>query len=191
MNNCLPSTRYDQIVEHALQFERKLDMEKGERKTVKRKSEEIDQLEEKEEEEECKRSKINKGDLEKQKKEIENTIKQVKDQMNGRWNKAQDTINNLVLKNTNEENNSRNQKPYFKPQTRSSINLCFHCAKPNHRFGECTNATEAKKDKIREALRMRKFDFKKLKDKANVISQQRKRKFSTESLNLNTPVQSA
>ena len=44
LNNCLPSTPYDQIVEHAIQFERRLDMEKGDKKQVKRKFEEIDQM---------------------------------------------------------------------------------------------------------------------------------------------------
>ena len=34
LNNCLPSTPYDQIVEHAIQFERRLDMEKPEKKPV-------------------------------------------------------------------------------------------------------------------------------------------------------------
>ncbi len=81
MNNCRPSTPYDQIVEHAIQFERRLDMEKGDKKQVKRKFEEIDQMEEKDEDDECKRSKISKEDFEKQKKDIDNTIKQVKDQM--------------------------------------------------------------------------------------------------------------
>ena len=146
-------------------------------------------MEEKEEDDECKRSKISKEDFEKQKKDIDNTIKQVKDQMNGRWNKVQETVNNLVLKTNNDENSNKNQKPYFRPQARGSLNLCFHCAKPNHRFTECTNATEAEKNKIREALRTRKFDFKKLNDKANLVAQQKKIKFNTEALNLNTPVQ--
>ena len=146
-------------------------------------------MEEKEEDGECKRSKISKEDFEKQKKDIDNTIKQVKDQMNGRWNKVQETVNNLVLKTNNDENSNKNQKPYFRPQARGSLNLCFDCAKPNQRFTECTNATEAEKNKIREALRTRKFDFKKLNDKANFVAKQKKIKFNTEALNLNTPVQ--
>ena len=88
-----------------------------------------------------------------------------------------------------DENSYKNQKPYFRPQARGSLNLCFDCAKPNQRFTECTNATEAEKNKIREALRTRKFDFKKLNDKANLVAQQKKIKFNTEALNLNTPVQ--
>ena len=48
-------------------------------------------------------SKIIKEDFEKQNK-IDNTIKQVKDQMNGRWNKVQETVNNLVLKTNNDGN---------------------------------------------------------------------------------------
>ena len=44
-------------------------------------------MSEKEIEEEFKPSKIGKEDFEKQKKDIDNTIKQVKKQMNGRCNK--------------------------------------------------------------------------------------------------------
>ena len=58
-------------------------MEKGEKKSVKRKFEEIDLIEEKEDGNECKRAKISKEDLEKQKKEIHITIKQGDDQING------------------------------------------------------------------------------------------------------------
>ena len=70
----------------------------------------------------------------KTKKEIDNTIKKVKDLMNGRLNKLEVTINHLVLKTKNDENNSKNQNPYFRSQARGSLNLCFHCEKPNHRF---------------------------------------------------------
>ena len=65
----------------------------------------------------------------------------------------------------------------------------FSLRKTESFFLECINATEAEKNKIREALRTRKFDFKKLNDKANLVAQQKKIKFNTEALNLNTPVQ--
>ena len=42
LNNCLPNTPYDTIVEHAIQFERAQELEKNLKKPIKRKVEEID-----------------------------------------------------------------------------------------------------------------------------------------------------
>ena len=100
--------------------------------------------------------------MEKQKKDKDNPIKQVKEQMNGRCNKFQEIINNLVVKSSTAESVQKSQRPYSRLYTRSSNNLCYNCAKPNHRFTECTNATESEKNKIRADLLGRTFDFKKL-----------------------------
>ena len=45
LDNCLPHTPYDKIVEHAMSFERKNESIKVEKKPCKRKSEEIDLIE--------------------------------------------------------------------------------------------------------------------------------------------------
>ena len=42
LGNCLPGTPYDVIVEHAIQHERTKELDQAEKKTTKRKSEDLD-----------------------------------------------------------------------------------------------------------------------------------------------------
>ena len=69
LGNCLPGTPYDVIVEHAIQHERTKELDQAEKKTTKRKSEDLDVTE------------TNEKNLEKKiKQDYTNTIKQLKDQ---------------------------------------------------------------------------------------------------------------
>ena len=70
LGNCLPGTPYDVIVEHAIQHERTKELDQTEKKTTKRKSEDLDVTE------------THEQNLEKRiKHDYTNTIKQLKDQM--------------------------------------------------------------------------------------------------------------
>lgn len=201
LNNCLPNTPYDQIVEHAIQYERRQELEKLERndkKPLKKKIEEIDITEEKGE---CdnKKLKLAHVELEKQKIDFGNTLKQIKDSFNSRLNSQQETINSLTIRSQSNSNNC--QPPVrnsYTPQytrktpypTSKPSNACLHCAKPNHRFYDCRSASEIEKNNIRDLLRDKKFDFRKHQEKADSFAQQKKDKFgSANSLNSETPSQ--
>ena len=71
LNNCLPNTPYDVIVEHAIQFERVQELEKNQNKLVKRKINECDQEGEDLSETECKIYKIIRKETEKQRRSFQ------------------------------------------------------------------------------------------------------------------------
>ena len=101
LNNCLPQTPFNEMVEHATQYERRQEAEKGEKKAIKRKGDEIDSLVDQDDDDQKLKLKIAKFELEtKQKQEIKNdlsnTIRQLKDQMNGKFDKMNETINSLT-----------------------------------------------------------------------------------------------
>ena len=72
-------------------------------------------------------------------------------------------------------------------EVRKYINACLHSAKPNHRFNNCTSASEEDNDKIRDLLRNKQFDFKVLKERAKkIIADRQKRSVAIDSSRLNS-----
>ena len=150
LDNCLPGTSFDIALEHAIQFERKKEVE-GDKKNSKRKGEAIDQIEYGEEEQ----SNSSNTTIKKLKQELKNdygnTFKQIKDQIGGNFKRMEESINNLQTSFT--LNKTSNQE-YFKAKDGfKRIRACFHCAKPNHSYHECRNATESEKENITNLLK--------------------------------------
>ncbi len=73
LNNCLPNTPYDTIVEHAIQFERSIDLEKNQKTSTKRKIDQIDLAEDYSSDTHCSKSKLRR-ELGRQKQDFTNTI---------------------------------------------------------------------------------------------------------------------
>ena len=80
LNNCLPNTPYDTIVEHAIQFERSQELEKNQKTPAKRKIDQIDLAEDFSSDTECSKSKLRR-EIDRQKQDFTNTINQLKDSM--------------------------------------------------------------------------------------------------------------
>ena len=74
--------------------------------------------------------------------------------MNGKFDKMNETINSLT-----QFKGSRADFRFSKDQSNRAesktgyVNACFHCAKPNHRFGDCRSATDADKNAIKDSLK--------------------------------------
>ena len=106
----MPNTPYDTIVEHAIQFERAQELEKNLKKPIKRKVEEIDLVSETYSDTECSKPKSIRQDMEKQKQDFGNTLKQFKDSISSRIARLEplvETVNNLSTKEpSNSFNNS-------------------------------------------------------------------------------------
>ena len=164
LGNCLPGTPYDVIVEHAIQHERTKELDQAEKKTTKRKSEDLDVTE------------TNEKNLEKKiKQDYTKTIKQLKDQMTSNLNNLNEKMDSRYSKNNNEILTS----------------ACFYCAKPNHRYTDCNSASPSEKDKISNMLREKKFDFVKLNERAKAFIKNRRQNTNTTALNPGSPTHSS
>ena len=178
MDNCLPNTPYEVLVEHAFQFERAKELrDLGEQdnnlqKAVKRKANGVDLVYDTLSETGRLRFKLIKSQIEKQKQkqDISNTLKQIKYSVEtiitGIEHELK-TFSNMAMKNNNNSLNSNV----------STVKTCFHCAKPYHRYNGCINATKAEKNAIRRLLKNRKFDF--------VMHTEKVEKIAKENHNLN------
>ena len=218
LNNCLPNTPFDVIVEHAIQYERAQDLEKNQKKAVKRKSDEIDLVDDVYSDTECSKPKFRK-EMEKYKQDIGNTVKQIKESVVSKIARLEpllDNISNMAMQNvnsrfpssynnqpnytrssfsnnrTNSNNNNykhnRNHSTTTSNQA-SSPRACLHCAKPNHSFYDCNTATTADKNAIRQLLRDKKFDFNKHIDRAEKLAKDKRVRFNLASLNSEAPDQ--
>ena len=183
MSNCLPNTPYDVLVEHAIQFERanelKVSQEALEKKTSKRKAEDLNEISEDE------------PSMEKKiKQDFSNTFKQLKDQISSQLNNIQEQIrdnrpnSNRFRSTTSNRSDTRNTKG----------SVCFHCAKPNHSFNDCRSATMDQKNAISNLLKEKKFDFTNLRERAAAVSNKKRNMLSIEynnnALNSAAPKQS-
>jgi len=186
LDNCLPHTPYDEIVEHAIQYERK---QENSRKPSKRKIEEIDLIEDSENTSLQSKLKIAKIDMVKQ--DFTNSLKQIKDHVGSKYEKLSDeldykydqiqrTINNISSQNRDQRKVIDNRyRPYDNKvkdsniKTSGYINACLHCAQPNHRFNDCRRASESQKNEIKRLLREKKYDFKELMARSNKLIQDR------------------
>ena len=185
MSTVLPHTSFEIIVEHAIQFERaqeaKTELEA--KKPAKRKCDDI-----------CNLSENNHSIEKKIKEDYSNTIQQLKDQMNTNVSHLAESIQSLNDRVGNSYSNPSNS--YSNPsryansnnnrygnsstaQTHNTnkyndrpkrIRVCFHCAKPNHNFNECRSASPLDKNVIAKALTDKKFDYVKLSERANALS---------------------
>ncbi len=131
---------------------------------------------------------MQKVEKEKNKNDFNNTIKQIKENMNSKFANIQETINSLTTesKEMQKQFNNKNVR-YGSNDTKKYI--CFYCAKPNHRFENCKNAREEEKNAIRTLLKEKKFDYRKLREKAYELEQQRNEKYGQMPLNSKPPSQ--
>ena len=190
LDHCLPHTPYDEIVEHAIQFERKQESNK---KPPKRKIEELDMMHDRDDENEdsmASNFKLAKINLVKQNdKNMNQSLQQVKDHLGSKYDKLsqhlgnkydqlEQTINNLNFGSRVKGHDTDNRyRPYDNKNKDSKvggyINACLHCAKPNHRFTDCKSASTSQKDAIKRLLREKKFDFKDLIVRSNKFIEER------------------
>ena len=220
LNNCLPNTPYDVIVEHAIQYERAQELDKNQKKiSIKRKVEEMDVAVETQSDSESAKSQMTRREGERHVKNINNTVKQIKDSFVRRIASLEpliDSINNLATPRTSSCHRSSNPNPPTFSNSnynRSSFNnnrlnnnnnsntnnysnnyspvikTCLHCAKPNHNFSNCRTATENDKDMIRKLLNEKKFDFFKHRERADKVANEKRVRFSLAPLNSETPDQ--
>ena len=96
LENCLPGYLFDIAREHAIQFERKKEVE-GNKKTNKRKKEAIDLIEDGEEEQYNSSSAVLKRLKQELMNDYGNTFKQIKDQIGGNLKKMEESIYNLQI----------------------------------------------------------------------------------------------
>ena len=186
LDNCLPHTPYDEIVEHAIQFERKQESLKKPSKRKFDKLEEIDAIDVQGDSEDDEKGKLKIAKLEIVKKEFANSLKQVKDNVASKYDELRDTINNMQYNNRDRHQTSNNNtngryKPYDNNRGSNTkpggyINACLHCAKPNHKFSDCKTASETQKNAIKSLLRAKKFDFKNLIERANKFLKEREQR---------------
>ena len=175
---CLPGTPYDVVVEHAIQYERAKDLEspeKGEKKSLKRKTDDLDAVEDADRDE----------SPTKKKQFSSQTIQSIKDMV-------KDQINSLGEKMESHFSPNRTNRVF---QNKPKMQACLHCAKPNHRYTECNSASAADKNNISRLLREKNFDFAKHHERAELFLKNRQDRFagrfSTEKtpLNSTTPPQ--
>jgi hypothetical protein len=188
MTHCLPNTPFDVIVEHAIQFERAQELKTSPdtKKPIKRKSDDVCVLGE------------NDDSLEKKiKQDYTNTIKQIKDNMNSNFtsmcNNIQESVNSINERLTSTMTN-RNTYNTKRPSSGfKRTNVCYYCAKPSHTFNECRIASPADRNTIANSLAEKKFDFVKLRERANALEAAKQNRVYTKpnggSLNYNTPKQ--
>jgi hypothetical protein len=53
---------------------------------------------------------------------------------------------------------------------RANVLICFHCAKGGHRFNDCQTCSDQEREKIITLLRAKKFDYQKLKERAERLN---------------------
>ena len=130
--------------------------------------------------------------------EDDRLIKRNKQQYSDNLKQLQESINsikefasnsNYRSSNNNTSGNYGNFRPFKRSNDSGKLNICYHCAKPNHRFNDCRSATQAEKDSISNALSARKFDFARLREKAANYDAKRTKPYQS-SLNSSTPKQS-
>ena len=185
INNCLPNTPFETIVEHAIQYERGLDLppkqETEKKPSGKRKADELDSVTD-----EMNDAKAITQSIEKRiKADYSNTFKQMKDQINSLQDslRHQGRNNSHLSSNSNNHYKGNNYRSNTNETRKVQNNVCLHCAKPNHRYIECRTATQGDKDHIRQLLRDRKFDFRSLDEKAKNLSQNRDDRFKSRTQN--------
>ena len=120
LNNCLPNTPYDTIVEHAIQFERFIDLEKNQKNFNKRKIDQIDLAEDFSSDTECSKSKLRK-EIDRQKQDFTNTINQLKDSMTQRIYRLENGKTEQVH-NVNSLNSCQSSAPRYSNATNSTSN---------------------------------------------------------------------
>ena len=184
LGGCLPGTPYHVVVEHAIQHERarELENEKNEKKSSKRKNDDLDCLSECDETNIATAGKRNKQ-ADKQQSSAQ-AIRSLKDQL---------LSLNEKLENRNSQSNPRsfNQAPRTGEKL-PKLNACLHCAKPNHRYIDCRSANQSDKDEITRLLRERRFDWTKQRERAEAFLNRRretKNEPNTPSLNSAPPPQ--
>ena len=162
-NQCLPVNSIG-IVENARQPERRKELEPKDKKSSKRKSEALDEVPSDEN-----------SVAKKIKQDYTNTIKHLKDQMKSNLKKLNQKIDSGYSKNNQER----------------LASACYYCAKPNHRYTDCSSASPTEKDKISNLLREKKFDFIKLKERAKAFIKNRRQNTNTTALNPGSPTHSS
>ena len=120
INNCLPNTPYDTIVEHAIQFERSQELEKNQKTPAKCKIDQIDLAEDFSSDTECSKTKLRK-DIDRQKQDFTNTINQFKDSMTRRISRVEHGKSEQV-NNINSSNSCQSSAPRYSNSTNSNSN---------------------------------------------------------------------
>jgi len=120
LNNCLPNTPYDTIVEHAIQFERSQELEKNQKTPAKRKIDQIDLAEDFSSDTECSKYKLRK-EIERQRQDFTNTINQLKDSMTSRISRLEHGKSEQV-NNINSLNSCHSSAPKYSNPTDSNSN---------------------------------------------------------------------
>ena len=142
LGNCLPGTPYEKVVEHAVQHESAREWELSEKKNCKRKHDDLDEVREVGEE----------SNARKKKTFSSQAIQSIKDQLHSLTDKI--------------ESRFRSDRDTSLSYTGQKLNVCLHCAKPNHRYYDCRTANTNDKDDITCQLRDKQFDFNKLRERA-------------------------
>ena len=102
------------------------------------------------------------------------------------FKKIEETINhiqtNLIQKQFINENNQENGRA-------NKGATCFRCAKPNHNYRTCRNATESDKATITYLLKSHNFDMGKFAERVKEVQIRYNRSYSKDlkTLNLKTP----
>jgi hypothetical protein len=120
INNCLPNTPYDTIVEHAIQFERSQELEKNQKTPAKCKIDQIDLVEDFSNDTECSKSKLRK-EIDRQKQDFTNTINQLKDSMTSRISRLEHGKSEQV-NNIKSSNSCQSSAPIYSNSTNSNSN---------------------------------------------------------------------
>jgi hypothetical protein len=118
LNNCLPNTPYDTIVEHAIQFERSQDLEKNQKTPAKRKIDQIDLAEDFPSDTECSKSKLRR-EIDRQKQDLTNTINKLKDSITSRISRLEH-VQSEQVNNTNSLNSCQSSAPRYSNSTNSN-----------------------------------------------------------------------
>ena len=164
LGNCLPGTPYDVVVEHAIQHERAREIDgndKGEKKSSKRKADDLDVAED-----------IDEAPT-KKKQFNSQAVQSIKDLVKEQLNSLREKM----------EYHFSSQRPTFydKPKT-STDRACLYCAKPNHSYTECRSASAADKNAITQLLRAKKYDFARHHERAELFLKNRSNRFTDKSL---------
>jgi hypothetical protein len=118
INNCLPNTPYDTIVEHAIQFERGQELEKNQQTPVKCKIDQIDWAEDFSSDTEFSKTKLRK-EIDRQKQDFTNSINQFEDSMTSRISRLEHGKSEQV-NNINSSNSCQSSAPIYSTNSNSN-----------------------------------------------------------------------
>jgi hypothetical protein len=175
LKNCMPDVTFPKALKYLAINER------SQAHTSKRRYDTIDQIEESDDDESSDEESTSKNKrakscevmmaLTKQQQDYKNCNKQVRDRIKTMAsqisviNKKQDIADqlNVIGQQSHTSTNQGSNRV-----GRSLV--CFHCAKSGHRFNDCQTCSDQDREKIITLLRAKKFDYQKLKERAERLN---------------------